>query len=235
MFKFTEEDLKILKSYSNFNSDTTSMQFKSNTNFLFIRSKDLSIMSSYNMGKSINQTFSIFDLKKFINSLNLFNDVPTIDINEKYCNIIYENTKIKYMFSSPMVVNKNIVADEKFISYLSNEKEMPFDISFMLQSKHIREIKKSQGILKLPDIGFFGDSGKLYLKSYDKASMNGDSYSIEIGETDKNFILVLSKTFKLIFEDDEYLVNVKSDSMLMKLASAKINYMVGLDMESKIY
>ena len=230
---FDDFDIKILKSYCNLSSTANSIRFLENSNKVYVKSRDLSIVSSYEMNKLFPYDVNIYDLRKFINIVGLF-ESPIIELHENYCLINQGESSTRYAYSNPELVEQNCVS-EKHKSYLSDDKKLPTDIMFTLNSKHIKDIKRAQSVTKLPDVTFTAEDGNLYLKLCDLKATSGDIFTIKLKELkNENFTVVVTSSFKLLYEDiEQYIVHFNKQYMMARFISEKLNYMVALDMQSK--
>ena len=76
------------------------------------------------------------------------------------------------------------------------------DVCVVLTEDQIDRAKKSAAVLQIPDVSIIGNGTKVYLTVRDKKNSGSNSYSIEVGETDKKFTgYFRTENFKQIVDD----------------------------------
>ena len=104
---------------------------------------------------------------------------PEMDFSEEsYLTIREGRRKVKYFFADPQVI---ISPPDKQITLPSE------DVHFELESGALDKLLKAAAVYQLPDFCVVGDGAKVQLVVRDKKNDTSNSYSIEVGETDKNF------------------------------------------------
>ena len=145
----------------------------------------------------IDEEFCVYDLPRFMNTLSLFKD-PEIRVEGSYAIVGSGKSKIKYT-----------LAERKHIKEApSNDIVMPnVEVSFSLTNEVLQNLFKAIGVLSLPDIGIVGDGKQLTLQSLDSANKIHDNYVHVLGETDKEFkVIIKAEKIKLLPMD--YVVSV---------------------------
>jgi len=122
--------------------------------------------------------FAIYDLNQFLNGLSLHQD-PEMDFSEaSYLTIREGRRKVKYFYADPAVI---ISPPEKEINLPSE------DVHFQLDSSSLDKLLKAAAVYQLPDFSVIGEAGVVKLVVRDKKNDTSNSYSVVVGETDKEF------------------------------------------------
>jgi len=167
------------------------------------------------------ETFAIFSLQKLLSILSLYND-PEININDKFLVISSQIDKkvCNYQLTNP-----------DFIKYEKNTdkyKKMKEDYSFDLTFSDFSGIMKLANILKSEFLVFRGDGSKIYFEVANN-NENGDSGSIELGETDMTFKVALNKEL-LNLQENNYKVIISKKGAI-SFQSNKITYFMAVNKE----
>ena len=145
------------------------------------------------------QRFAIYNLDRFISTLSLFEN-PELTFGEKYVTISTIGRKINYTYADENTVIK---VPDKDINLPDS------DVTFTLTPEAFKDIQKASGILALPEILVIGDGTNMYLQVADTKNPSGDTFSIDIGESDKKFKSVFKfENLKII--PDTYTVQISS-------------------------
>lgn len=185
------------------------------------------ILADVTIAEHFPQRFPIFEVKKLLSSISLFND-PDIEFNETSLTIKEGSNSITYSFCP-----EALLKDYKE----RNGANIPEPIlSFTIDANTLKKVKQAATIFGSKEFYFKGDGEKVYF-STGRASQ-GKTISIAVGETDKKFELVtLIETMNLI-ADEEYTFFVHSAgaacilSVVAKSYSAK--YVIICETESNI-
>ncbi len=123
--------------------------------------------------------FAIYDLNQFLNGLGLHQD-PQMDFKEEsYLTIREGKRRVKYFYADPNVI---ISPPDKEITLPSE------DVQFQLDSTSLEKLLKAAAVYQLPDLCVVGEAGVVKLVVRDKKNDTSNSYSVQVGETDKEFI-----------------------------------------------
>jgi len=169
--------------------------------------------------------FAIYDLNQFLNGLSLSQD-PEMDFSEEsYLTIREGKRQVKYYYADPAVI---ISPPEKEITLPSE------DIHFQLDSSSLDKLLKAAAVFQLPDFCVVGNKKKGVIKLVvrDKKNDTSNEYSIEVGETDKEF------TFNFKVENIKIIPGsydvVVSSKLLSKFTntSFELNYFIALEPDS---
>ena len=219
VMKLSDKTLSVLKNFSTINQ---SILFKQG-NKLRTMSVMKNILAEVNIDEELPQDFGIYDLNQFLNGLGLHNN-PELDFtNSSYVVIKEGRSRSKYFFADPNVI---VTPPEKPITLPSE------DASFELSTDQLDKLLKAAAIYQLPDFCVVGDGEKVKLVVRDKKNATSNSYSIEVGATDKTFTFNFKvENIKIIPGSYDVVVSQK----LLSRFSAKnydLTYYIALEPDS---
>ena len=219
VMKLSDKTLSVLKNFSTINQ---SILFKQG-NKLRTMSVMKNILAEVNIDEELPQDFGIYDLNQFLNGLGLHNN-PELDFtNSSYVVIKEGRSRSKYFFADPNVI---VTPPEKPITLPSE------DASFELSTDQLDKLLKAAAIYQLPDFCVVGDGEKVKLVVRDKKNDTSNSYSIEVGDTDKTFTFNFKvENIKIIPGSYDVLVSQK---LLSQFTNSKYNlkYYIALEPDS---
>ena len=173
--KLSDKTLTILKNFAGINN---SILVKKGTQLRTISVAKNILAEAEIAPEEFPRDFAIYDLNQFLNGLGLHQD-PDLDFKEEsYLTILEGKRRVKYFYADPQVI---ISPPEKEITLPSE------DVHFQLDSTSLEKLLKAAAVYQLPDFCVVGDGAKVKLVVRDKKNDTSNSYSIEVGETDKNF------------------------------------------------
>ena len=172
--KLSEKTLTVLKNFAGINN---SILVKQGTQLRTI-SVAKNILAEANIEEEFPRQFGVYDLNQFLNGLSLHQD-PDLDFTEEsYLNIREGKRRVKYFFADPQVI---ISPPDKQITLPSE------DVHFQLESSALDKLLKAAAVYQLPDLCVVGEAGAVRLVVRDKKNDTSNSYSVDVGETDKEF------------------------------------------------
>ena len=172
--KLSEKTLTVLKNFAGINN---SILVKQGTQ-LRTMSVAKNILAEADIEEEFPRQFGVYDLNQFLNGLSLHQD-PDLDFTEEsYLNIREGKRRVKYFFADPQVI---ISPPDKQITLPSE------DVHFQLESTSLDKLLKAAAIYQLPDLCVVGEAGVVRLVVRDKKNDTSNSYSVQVGETDKEF------------------------------------------------
>ena len=172
--KLSEKTLSFLKNFSTINQ---SILFKQGSKLRTI-SVMKNILAEVTIDEEAPKDFGIYDLSQFLNGLSLHND-PELDFaNDGHVVIKEGRMRSKYYFADPNVI---ITPPEKPITLPSE------DVAFELSTEQLDKLLKAAAIYQLPDLAVVGGEGVVKVLVRDKKNDTSNSFSIIVGETDKEF------------------------------------------------
>jgi len=221
VMKLSEKTLSFLKNFSTINQ---SILFKQGSKLRTI-SVMKNILAEVTIDEEAPKDFGIYDLSQFLNGLSLHND-PELDFaNDGHVVIKEGRMRSKYYFADPNVI---ITPPEKPITLPSE------DVAFELSTEQLDKLLKAAAIYQLPDLAVVGGEGVVKVVVRDKKNDTSNSFSIIVGETDKEF------SFNFKVENIKILpgtYNVVVSSKLLSRFSSKnhdLVYYIALEPDSTI-
>ena len=172
--KLSEKTLTVLKNFAGINNSILVKE----GNQLRTISVAKNILAEANIDEEFPRQFGVYDLNQFLNGLSLHQD-PDLDFTEEsYLNIREGKRRVKYFFADPQVI---ISPPDKQITLPSE------DVHFQLESSALDKLLKAAAVYQLPDLCVVGEAGAVRLVVRDKKNDTSNSYSVAVGETDKEF------------------------------------------------
>ena len=219
VMKLSDITLSLLKNFSTINQ---SILFKQGSKLRTI-SVMKNIYAEASIGENLPKDFGIYDLNQFLNGLTLHNS-PDLDFtNDGHVVIKEGRMRSKYFFADPGVI----------VTPPDKEIEIPsVDVSFELSTNQLDKLLKAAAVYQLPDFCAVGGAGVVQLVVRDKKNDTSNSFSVIVGETDKEF------TFNFKIENIKILPGTYDVSISQKLMSKFVSkdydlkYYVALEPDS---
>ena len=181
------------------------------------------ILAEAEIEEDFPREFGIYDLNQFLNGLSLHQD-PDLDFeNDTYLNIREGKRRAKYFFADPQVI---ISPPEKEITLPSE------DVHFQLESTALDKLLKAAAVYQLPDFSVIGEAGVVKLVVRDKKNDTSNSYSVVVGETEKEFTFNFKvENIKIIPGSYDVIVSSK---LLSQFTNSQYNlkYYIALEPDS---
>ena len=217
--KLSDITLSLLKNFSTINQ---SILFKQGSKLRTI-SVMKNIYAEASIGENLPKYFGIYDLNQFLNGLTLHSS-PDLDFtNDGHVVIKEGRMRSKYFFADPGVI----------VTPPDKEIEIPsVDVSFELSTNQLDKLLKAAAVYQLPDFCAVGGAGVVQLVVRDKKNDTSNSFSVIVGETDKEF------TFNFKIENIKILPGTYDVSISQKLMSKFVSkdydlkYYVALEPDS---
>ena len=217
--KLSDNTLSLLKNFSTINQ---SILFKQGSKLRTI-SVMKNILAEATVDEELPKDFGIYDLNQFLNGLGLHSN-PELDFaNDGHVVIKEGRMRSKYFFADPSVI---ITPPDKEIT-LPTE-----DVSFELSTQQLDKLLKAAAVYQLPDLAVIGEAGVVKLLVRDKKNDTSNSFSVIVGETDKQF------TFNFKIENIKILPGtyevVVSQKLLSKFTNKDrdLRYYIALEPDS---
>lgn len=221
LMKLSDKTLSILKNFSSINQ---SILVKSGNK---IRTMSImkTILAEAEVDEHFPKDFAVYDLNQFLNGLSLHQD-PDLDFdNDNYVIIREGKRKVKYFFADPEVI---VSPPDKEISLPSK------DICFQLEHSQLDKIKKAAAVYQLDDFSAIGENGTIRLVVRDKKNDSSTEYSIDVGETDRDFIFNFKvENLKIIPSSYDVVMSSKLISQFTN-ENYKLNYFIPMEPDSTI-
>lgn len=214
--KLEAKTLQILKNYSAINP---SLFFKKG-NCLATIDPNSSIIAYANLEQEIPKSFAVYELSRFLSTLSLF-DSPELEITDKSVIVSQGKRKINYTLTEPSLL---VTPPEGRINFKNPQ------IQFDLPSAKLQEIQKALSVLSLPEICVNGDGQTISIIAMDHKNPTGDTYSVEVGETQSKFKMFIRSEY-LKFIPGDYQVEI-STQPLSRFKGDIVEYFIAVEQHS---
>ena len=218
--KLSSDTINLLKNFADINPNILVKE----GNKLSTISTMKNILAEADISESFDQEFAIYDLPEFLRSIDLFAK-PKLEFNGgSNVMIADENSrqKIKYFFADKSVItapSKSITMPESFVS-------------FTLKKEMFEKLMKGVTTLNLPDVSVVGDGKNITLRASDRKNNTSNTYSVDVGESDKNFEAnYKSENFKLVTNDYDVAISSQKISHFTN-RSRPVQYWIALEPDS---
>ena len=215
------DTLAILKNFSEINDN---ILFKPGSKLNTISAMK-NILAEATITEKFDTEFGIYDLSEFLRAVELF-DKPAVKVNgANYALISDEKSKqvIKYFFADKSV----LVAPQKGINMPDKT------VAFTLKKDDFTKIQKAATTLNLPDIAIKGNGKVISFVATDKKNKSSNDYSLNVGETDKEFTAYFkADNFKIISDDYDVAISKAKISHFIN-RSKPVQYWIALEPDSE--
>jgi len=218
--KLSSDTINLLKNFSDINPNILVKE----GNKLSTISTMKNILAEADISESFDQEFAIYDLPEFLRSIDLFAK-PKLEFNGgSNVMIADENSKqkIKYFFADKSVItapSKSITMPESFFS-------------FTLKKEMFEKPMKGVTTLNLPDVSVVGDGKNITLRAADRKNNTSNTYSVDVGESDKKFEAhYKAENFKLVTDDYDVDISAQKISHFTN-RSRPVQYWIALEPDS---
>mgnify|MGYP003716601219 FL=1 len=200
--KVSERTTNLLKNYANINQ---SLEFRAGKVLRTVSPLN-TILASVEIEEDFPQTFPIYELGRFLGTLDLFNN-PELDFTDNGVSITDDNHEATYRYcgSSSMFQTP----PEKDITFPDAE------INFELTQEQFRKTINAANTLGLPEVIVEGNGTDIQLVVSDTGNVSSDIFSTKVGATDK--------TFRMIFKT-ENLNKIMEGTYDVSLSSKRISH-----------
>ncbi|NWJ77111.1 hypothetical protein HX865_01175 [Marine Group I thaumarchaeote] len=200
--KVSERTTNLLKNYANINQ---SLEFRAGKVLRTVSPLN-TILASVEIEEDFPQTFPIYELGRFLGTLDLFNN-PELDFTDNGVSITDDNHEATYRYcgSSSMFQTP----PEKDITFPDAE------INFELSQDQFRKTINAANTLGLPEVIVEGNGSDIQLVVSDTGNVSSDIFSTKVGATDK--------TFRMIFKT-ENLNKIMEGAYNVSLSSKRISH-----------
>lgn len=214
--KFSDNTINILKNFATINQ---SIIFKPGNELRTI-SPQKTIMAIAKIEDDIPSAACVYDVSRFLSTCGLYEN-PNMEFHDKFFMISEGNRKTKYVYADPSMV---FAPPEKEINIPSN------DVQVEVEWNDIQAVIKASGIMQLPEIAFVGENGICYLRAIDSANSTADTFSIELGETNDKFQLII-KTDNLKLIPQKYNVTLSAKG-ISRFEGETVRYFIAIESKS---
>ena len=171
----SDKTLTVLKNFAGINNSILVKE----GNQLRTISVAKNILAEAYIEENFPRQFGIYDLNQFLNGLSLHQD-PDLDFSpDSYLSIREGRRSVKYFYADPQVI---IAPPEKEITLPTD------DVSFTLDTNNLMQLLKAAAVYQLPDFSVIGEAGTVKLVVRDKKNDTSNSFSVDVADTDKQFV-----------------------------------------------
>ena len=215
--KLSPKTLLILKNFATINPSITIKP----GNTLASIATNKTVLAKAPVPDEFNRVIPIYNLSRFLSALSLFED-PDVDFGESAAVIRgARGGSITYHYSDPAII---LAPPEKDIKLPS------VDVECTVTNKAMQDVLKAMSVLGLPELAIVGDSEKLTLQAIDVKNPSADTYSVDIGETDRAFRAVFrAENIKTI--DGDYSVQISSKG-ISQFTGTEATYWIAIEQSS---
>lgn len=213
--KLSKETVALIKNFASINS-----------NLLLKAGNQLSTISAQKnvmADATVTETFpdfGIYDLNEFLGAMSLFED-PELTFSDKFVKIEQGGSSIKYFAADASV----LTAPQKAITF------PPHEIEFTATAAMLNMIHRTASVLRASDVSIIGDGSTMSVVVGDKKNATGNSYSANVGTTDKTFRVNL-KVENLKMLPNDYTVSISSKKISRFKAAGDLVYYVAVEADS---
>lgn len=172
---------KTLHLLANFSKINQSLLFKEGSALSTV-SPSKTMLVNATIDETIEKEFAIYELNRFLSVVSFLDD-PEITLHDRYMTLSNGKNTVRYTY-----------ANKETIIYPSG-KTPPIEpyIQFTLQPEMFATADKALKILGLNTMIICGTDGKLTLEVYNPEDLSGNSFKVEMGQTDKEFHAVFRR------------------------------------------
>lgn len=214
--KLTSRTIQLLKNFSLINPAIVLKE----GNILSTIDPNKTMLAKAEVVETFPKECAIYNLSTFLGTLSLVKD-PVIEFLDDHLTIKEGLTRVRIRYGNPSLIatppNKTIPLTE--------------DVQFKLFTVTFQNIMKAQGTMQLPEIAIRGDDDGIFLSALDSKNASGDSFSMQVGESNGHTFNFIFNPLNLKFINDDYDVIVSSKG-LMYLKGDKLEYWVPAESNS---
>ena len=219
--QLSSDTINVLKNFADINQN---ILVKEGTTLTTISTMK-NILAEADISDTIPKEFAIYDLPEFLRAIDMFQK-PSLDFDgETHVDIADGNSKqkVKYFFADKSVIvtpTKSITMPDTFVS-------------FTLKKESFADLMKGVLTLNLPDISVIGDGSTIKLHGADRKNSTSNTYSVDVGETDKTFKAHFkSENFKMVQDDYDVSISSQKISHFVNRNRA-VKYWIALEPDSE--
>lgn len=206
--KLSQKTLEVL---SNFSSINPSIILRPG-NVIYVGTPDLSVFAKATVQETFDRQVGIYNLKKFLGVLSLFQTEPEITLSDTHISISNDRQSMDYVLGDVSLIKASPDKDPNV-----PECEASFDLSWSDLSTALKAVS----VIDVPNISFVGDGSAVYLVASDAKNSSKDKYRVKVGDTAVTFSCrLLKSSFKMMSGD----YRVSAHSAYAKFESADATY-----------
>lgn len=189
--KLSKETIAILKNFSRLNPG---IYIKSGSSIKTLSDNGTSVAMA-TVKENFPKSFAIAHMNKFLSIQDLFTD-PEFEFKDTEVEIFADKRKLKYAYADPAVIIGSQIVDK---DTTQPEPEISFDI----KKEDIVGILDAASKLELKQFCIRSTKdGKIQISTFSNGNTSAGEYSVELGETEKDFLLVVDTDKFCLLEGD---------------------------------
>jgi hypothetical protein len=217
--KLSENTFNLLKNFSGINQ---SISVKSGNTIRTISVAE-NILAEADVEETFPKNFSIYDLNEFLGGMSLMRGADMEFGSDHYVKIKNNRSAIKYFFADSSLIKQ---APDQGIKVPSA------DVNFVLSESDIQSLTRAAAVYQLPDFSVIGDSTDVTVVVRDKENDTSNTFSINVGKTDDEFVLNMKvENLKLIKGDYDVVMSKRLISRFTT-KSIPVTYWIALEPDS---
>lgn len=215
--KLSKDTIAIFKNFSSINSNLIIKPGSSLTTV----SVGKNIIASAVVAEEFPSQFGIYDLNEFLGAFSLFQD-PDLTFTDKHVTIKEGKNSVRYFGASSNVLTE-----------APTPKTLPTpDIEFDMSAQMLTQIQRVASVLKVADFSLIGDGETIAISVGDKTNPTGNSFSSEVGVTDKVFRVNLKvENLKMMQTDYRVAIGAKKVARF-QATNQQLMYYVAIEKDS---
>lgn len=175
--KLSSSTLNILKNFASINQGIVVNKDRP----VYTKTVSNTLLARCNF-EDLNETFAIYDIGSYLNTLSLFND-PDIQFQDTYMKITDGEMIAKRHYSSIDVIDYPLDEQIEIIENLT--KDVP--ASFVLSGDQLSKIIKASLIMKMDIMEFVADGEFIKVELSDSTNVTADTMEIDLGVCEDSF------------------------------------------------
>lgn len=204
--KLSENTVSILKNYATINP----MILVKEGSVLTTISPARSLLAKATVEETFPKQFAIYELPRFLGVLSLFTE-PDIEFGEKQLRIVSGRQSVNYTYADPSTI---VSPPEKEIVFPEAE------VEFSISQQDLQKLVRATGVLQLKGVAVIGDGKTISIAAASAKNPSSDSFSIDVGETDKRFEIFYSTDSIIKLIPADYSVKISSKGLTLFTASS---------------
>lgn len=215
--KISAETVQILKNFSVINPGLIIKE----GNILSTMDPNKTVLAKATVKETFPKECAIDNLPRLLGVLSFLKE-PDVDFEKDHIIIKDGLAKVKFRYGAPSLI---VAPPNKTI-------ECSKDVEFKLFSTTFQNVMKAQGAMQLRHIAIKGSEEGIYLSALDFKNVSGDSFDIEIAESNGHNFLALFEPANLVkVIADDYDV-VFSSKGILYLKGNKVEYWIPAEKDS---
>lgn len=211
--KIDNDTIEILKNFSQINNQILVKK----GNVIRSMEKGKTILAESKLPFVFEKEFAIYDLSKFILTINLFKN-PDLVFNEKHITICDDKKSVDYFYANVETL------DDSTIKALNNIKETDTLDKVVISYDTLLNVKNISNTLDFDSLVIEADGKNIIFSMFKTNNQSAGNYKEIVGHTTKTYKILANKIKHKMFKDDYEMVIY--DSGITKLIGNKITYWI---------